>query len=287
MGTMERLLPGIILGFREGLEAFLVLAVLLRALARDGRRVGRMPLAVGAALGIAASAGLGAGLAAAERAFGDAEAFAAGWALVANALALGLITVFLVWMVRQGGDLASEAKRRLSAAPSPLGIAVLAFFVVGREGAEVALFGFAGGLAALSIASGVAVALLLAVLVALSLVRVNLKAVFRVTLVYLILQAGYLAGSAMHEALSLLGATGAIAGGSALLAPLYDLSGGLLDRETGPVGIALNILVGWNSAPEAPTFVLQVVYAAALLFLWGRGLRRGGRRGAGEPGTAP
>ncbi len=271
---METFLPGTVLGFREGLEAFLLLAILLRALDRGGRRFGRTALALGGALGIGASVALGAGLAAAEKAFGDAEAYAAGWALAANLLALGLITLFLVWMVRQGGDLGNDAKRLVAAAPSPLAILVLAFFLVGREGAEVALFGFAGEFPALAIAVGAALSLGLAILIGASLIRVDLRTLFRWTLVYLILQAGYLAGAGMHEALSLLGATGALPAGSALLAKAFDLSGTVLDRESGVVGIALNILVGWNSDPEWPSLVFQASYAAALLLLWRRSLRR-------------
>jgi high-affinity iron transporter len=270
---MEFSLPGLILGFREALEAFLVLVVLLRALERSGRPAGRKPLWLGAGLGVLASVLLGFLLQIAEQALGDAEVFAAGWALASNLLALGLITVFLVWMIRQGGDIASAARRRLDAAPSPLGILVLAFFVVGREGAEVALFAFAGEYPAVPVAVGVLVAFLLSLLVQRSLVRIDLKTVFRATLLYLVLQAGYLAGSGMHEALSLLGTTGALSAGSPLLSHAFDLSGTFLDRETSPLGVALNILVGWNSDPEWPAFVLQYLYTGAMLLFWSRTLR--------------
>ena len=203
-------ISGLVLGFREALEAFLVLAVLLRSLERSGRPGRRLPLWLGAGFGIAASVALGFGLDQAEKTFGGAEAYTASWALVSNLLALALITLFLVWMTRQGGDLATSAHRRLAAAPTPFGILTLAFFIVGREGAEVSLFAFAGAYPALSIALGVAVALALALLIQRSLVRIDLKTVFRATLVYLVLQAGYLAGSGAHEALSLAAATGAI-----------------------------------------------------------------------------
>jgi high-affinity iron transporter len=277
---MQIQVSGLVLGFREALEAFLVLAVLFRALERGGRPGGRLPLWLGASLGVVASVALGFGLSQLERSLGDAEAYTATWALASNLLALGLITLFLVWMARQGGDLATEARRRLDAAPSPLGILTLAFFLVGREGAEVSLFAFAGEYPALSVAIGVAAALLLALLVQRSLVRIDLKTLFRVTLVYLVLQAGYLAGSGTHEALSLAAATGALPEGSFLIAKLYDLSGTVLDRETGPIGVVLNILVGWNSDPEWPAFVLQYLYGAALLVFWGRSLRAATGRSA-------
>ena len=280
---MEFSLPGLILGFREALEAFLVLVVLLRALERSGRPAGRTPLWLGAGLGILASVLLGFLLRLAEQALGDAEAFTATWALASNLLALLLITVFLVWMIRQGGDISSVAKRKLAAAPSSFGFLVLAFFVVGREGAEVALFAFAGEYPAVPVALGVAAALLLALLVQRSLVRIDLKTVFRATLLYLVLQAGYLAGSGMHEALSLLGATGVLPAGSALLSRAFDLSGTFLDRETSPLGVALNILVGWNSDPEWPAFVLQYLYTGAMLFFWARTLRTLGTQRLAKP----
>ena len=63
---------------------------------------------------------------------------------------------------------------------------------------------------------------------------------------------------------------GRIPADHALLAKLFDASGTVLDHKTGPLGVPLNILVGWYSKPEVIQFVLQHLYVAGAFVLWGR-----------------
>jgi len=140
--------------------------------------------------------------------------------------------------------------------------------MVAREGVEIVIFSFAGEYNPAAIFAGVAAALILTVLVYCSLVQVNLRTIFTITLFYLILQAGFLLGYGMHEALSALKEVGALAGTSPLLVKAFDLSGTLLDHKTGPVGLPLYVLLGWYSRPEILQFSAQYLYTGAMLCLW-------------------
>jgi len=107
---------------------------------------------------------------------------------------------------------------------------------------------------------------------------VNLGVLFTVTLVYLVLQAGYLLGYAVHELLSALKAAGALAPDSALLIKAFNLQDTILDHKTGAIGIVLNVLVGWYSRPEWIPVVLHYTYVVVMFALWSRLLRASDRK---------
>ena len=122
-------------------------------------------------------------------------------------------------------------------------------------------------------------AAILSFLIYLSLIRLNLSALFTITLAYLVLQAGYLLGYSVHEFLSAMKGLGRIASDSGVFLKAYNLQGTILDHKTGAIGVPLNVLVGWYSRPEWIQAILQVGYVGGMLLLWKSIL---GRRGS-EP----
>jgi len=265
---MGNFLSGTIVGFREGLEAFLIIVVLLRFLRRSGRPELIRSVRLGVGGGVLASLLVGALLFAAAGAVGRLEQAAKLWESGASLFALALITTFIVWMIRQGSNMAGTVERDASRNLSRSGIFLISGLMVAREGVEIAVFSFAGEYALPAIFTGIGAALVLSVLIGYSLVKVDLRTVFRLTLAYLILQAGFLLGYGLHEGLSALKEMGALAEGSPLLVKLFDLSGTALDHKTGPVGLPLYVLFGWYSRPEILQFAAQYFYTGLMLRLW-------------------
>jgi high-affinity iron transporter len=277
---MSEFLQGSVVGFREGLEAFLILIILLRYLGKTGRKDLRRSVAYGAGIGVAGSLLIGGALFALSRAIGDAESLATIWESVASFVALALVTTFIVWMIRHGADMAREVENKAALNLSGSGLISIAALMIMREGAEIAVFTFAGQYGLLSIVIGLVAAFAFALLVYLAMVRIDLRTIFTVTLLYLILQAGFLFGIAIHEGLSALADAGTIPEGSVFLTKAFDLSSTVFAHKDGWIGLPLYVLVGWHSKPEWLQFAGQYVYTAVLLFLWLKSRMRSSKRTA-------
>lgn len=102
----------------------------------------------------------------------------------------------------------------------------------------------------------------MAVLVYYSLLRVNLRTIFTITLAYLILQAGFLIGYAIHEGLSAFRDLGILDPANPIYTKAYNLSGSVMDHKTGAVGLPAFVLFGWYSKPEWIQFIAQYAYTA-------------------------
>ncbi|MHB0929304.1 MAG: iron uptake transporter permease EfeU [Candidatus Nanopelagicales bacterium] len=129
-----------LIGLREGLEATLLVSILLAYLVKTGRTDARRPLWAGVALAAVLSLGFGAMLT-----FGTSElsdAAQEGFAGTLSVIAVGFVTWMIFWMKRTARDLRGDLHRRLDVAFGVDGraIAVVAFLAVAREGLETALF---------------------------------------------------------------------------------------------------------------------------------------------------
>jgi high-affinity iron transporter len=271
------LFPGLILGFREGLEAFLVIGIMSRFLDKMGRKDLTRSVRTGMVAGLVGSVGIGVALWGISLAVGGGGSTVGKiWESVASLAGLLLLSTFIYWMMKHGKTVVKEVQNQVDSNLNKWGVLGLSAVVVLREGAEIALFAFSSvnqQSYVLGILAGVVVAAVLAYLISKSLLRVNLSVLFSVTLGYLVLQAGYLLGYAVHELLSALNASGAIASDSVVLLKPFNFGNTLLDHKTGGIGIALNVLVGWYSRPEWLPFVLHYGYVALMLGLWRRMLR--------------
>ena len=271
------LTTGLLTGLREGVEAALIVSIVLAYLVRTGnaRHVGRIWLGSGAAIALS----LGIGIALFLTIGGmtaPAEQYFEGSAML---LAAGVVTWMLFWMRRTSanirGELHSGVDRALTEG-SLWGLSVLAFTAVIREGIETSLFLLgqvtAAGEAEAGAAStlvGALVGIAIAVALGYGFYRgarvLNLATFFRWTGVGLIFIAAGLVSHAMHEFIE----AGLVSFGTATA---FDISSVLPHSPDGGslVGQLLRAVFGYSAAPEWTTLVAWLTYLAGVLFLYTR-----------------
>jgi len=241
----------LLITLREGLEAALIISILLAYLRQLGR-TDRTPLVWwGAGLAALVSLAVGTVIFAAAAEFGGAaeELFEGSVSL----FAVGVLTWMILWMRRQGARLRSDLQARVDSAllGGGLGLAALAFVVVLREGIETALFVFAAAKAT-AVASGGAGAQLFGAAIGLGIafaigallyrgaVRLDGRTFFKVSGALILVVAAGLFAFAVRE----LQEAGVLA---FLEGQVFDVSGWLPD-ESG-VGAVLRALVGYQANP--------------------------------------
>lgn len=271
---MDALVPAVVMGFREGLEAFLIIGIMLRMLSEATLEPFKRYVWSGAWSGVVASLFFGWSLYAIGRLVGQEEGITKAWESIASLTAMVLVTTFIIWMIRHGRSMAAEVRQATSRHLSRMGLFALALVMVAREGAEIAVFAFAGKYSLGATGLGISIALALTVLVMKSMVRVSLASILQYTLLYLVLQAGYLTGYAVHEGLSALKSFGVLAGDSFLLEKAFDFSKGIFAHKDGWIGLPLNVLFGWYSKPEWIQLFVQYGYTAGILLYWRGSLKK-------------
>jgi high-affinity iron transporter len=271
---MSELVPGIIVGFREGLEAFLIIAVIQEYLNKLKQKRLQQSVSAGLAVGIVVSVLLGLLLWLFSLVLGKAgSSVGKFWESFASLLAVVFITYFIYWMIQHGKHMVGEVRSTVDSNLSNRGIFFVSMIAVAREGAEIALFAFTSENTLAYLVgnlSGVLLAAVLTYLIYKSLVRVNLSLIFNITIFYLILQAAYLAGYAIHELLSALKELKFLSADALVLTKLFDVSGTILDHKKAWLGITLNVALGWYSKPEILQSAIQVLYIIVFGTIWQR-----------------
>jgi high-affinity iron transporter len=131
-------LANFFIGLREGLEATLVVSILVAYLVRSGRKERLAPVWLGVGLAVAVSLAFGAVLSftSARMSFEAKEAFGG----ILSITAVGFVTWMIFWMRRAARSLRTELQGKVDAAVGWLALAVTAAIAVGREGLETSLF---------------------------------------------------------------------------------------------------------------------------------------------------
>ena len=200
--------------------------------------------------------------------FGEMGTTAKLWESLASLIAVGLIITFIIWMINHGSEIKEHIEGEAALNLSPKGIFLLSAFMVMREGAEIVLFQFAGAYTNWSVLAGLLASVVLTYAIYHSLVKVKLQTIFNVTLAYLVLQAGFLLGYSVHEALSAAKELGMIAGESFIFTKAFNLSETIFYHKEGLVGLPLYVAMGWYSKPEWIQFILQYLLTFSLFGYW-------------------
>lgn len=198
------------IGLREGLEAALVVSILLTYLVQTKRHQYIKNVWQGVIGAVLFSAALGAIVFSVTRTLSEEESdrFAETFAGAVSLIAVALVTWMIIWMRDTGRKIAAELQGKLEQAikTSVWMIVIMAFVAVAREGLETALFFYSAVQATGSFASpaigfsiGLATAILLGWLIYRGSLKLNLKKFFTVTGYFLIFVAAGVLTYAVHE----------------------------------------------------------------------------------------
>lgn len=259
------MLASFLLSLREGLEAALIIGIVLGALLKLKRTDLNGVVWRGAGLAVLLSILAAVLLNMLGLKFeGRAEELFEGIAML---LAAGVLTWMIFWMQDHGRNLKNEIEQRTTLAAagrSQKALFALAFLAVFREGIELALFLLAAGLTSSPIQTlaGAILGLLGAVLLGWGLftssMRLSLSGFFKVTNVLLIIFAAGLVGLGVHE----LNEAGVI---PSMIDHVWDINGFLNDKSE--MGLLLKALVGYNGNPSLTEVLAYAIYMVALAAL--------------------
>jgi high-affinity iron transporter len=206
MPYLGLVLPTFVIGLREGLEAALIVGIVAAFLSQQGRRDALRWMWLGVVIAISLCAAVAIALRVAEENLPQRQQ--ERLETIIALIAVGMITWMIVWMRRHSADLKGDLQERASVAllsGSAIGLVVMAFLAVLREGIETAVFMLAAfqqstdpGLTGTGAVLGIAVAMVLGYLIYRGGVKLNLSRVFRITGVVLVLVAAGLLAFAVH-----------------------------------------------------------------------------------------
>ena len=269
------MLPTYLLSLREGLEAALIIGIVLGALSK----IRRSDLSPAVWLGVLSAVGVSILTAVLLTAFGmsledEAEQIFEGITML---IAAGILTWMIFWMSKQARFLKSELEAGVNKAAASTGKRAmfwLAFIAVVREGIELALFitaaFFAGDRSQVTTniiqtlagtILGLGTAALLGWTLFATTVRLDLRRFFQVTGLLLILFAAGLVAHGVHE----FNEVGWI---PSVVEHVWDVNA-LLD-ENSVAGQLLKTLFGYNGNPSLTEIIAYFVYLAVITFLWRR-----------------
>ena len=253
---------------RETLEASLVVGIVLAYLNRTNNQNYRKTVYYGIVFGILASI-----LAAfiftifAVGFEGKAEQIFEGTTMLFGAF---LLTTMILWMMKQR-HIAKEIEGKVeshlmnSSLFSHIGIFMLIFIAIIREGVETVIFlnaiNYASGVNFLGGTLGIISAIIVGYVFFVSTKKINLKKLFNISSILLILFAAGLVAHGVHE----FEEAGLVSG---IIAPLFDIN--YILNEKGIVGSFLKGLFGYNGNPSLLEVLAYVAYLGVIFYLYRR-----------------
>jgi high-affinity iron transporter len=274
------MIPTLVIGLREGLEASLIVGIVAAFLNRQGRRDALRQVWIGVALAIAICIAIGVALTITETELPQAQQ--EGLETVVGLFAVAMVTYMILWMRKHSRDMKGELEGAAATAlrnGSARALVVMAFLAVLREGFETAVFLLAAfNASGNALASGIGA--LIGILIAVALgygiyrggVKINLAKFFRVTGIVLAVIAAGLVMTAAHTAAE----AGWLTVGQQ---QAFDLS--WLVQPGTPLSAVLTGVLGLQPYPVWIEVIVYLAYLIPMLaiLLW----PRAPRRGAGEP----
>lgn len=258
---------GVLITLREGLEAFLVMGVLLGILTKIGQSRHSKYVWWGSAAAISISAVLAYLIQ--QLAFQFEGENAHRFELVVASLAVAVLSYMVTWMNRQSKNLKEQLERQVQVAvdgSQVWSLALLAFVTVLREGVETALFLSAvaganeGSRLMTGAVLGLALAALITYLIMSAAVRLNLRKFFLYTGSLIVVIAG---GLLAHIA-GILNELGIV---ETMGQALWNLSGVVADESL--AGKLLHAFTGYVAAPTILQMISYAAYLGMMLYiLW-------------------
>jgi high-affinity iron transporter len=263
------LLANFLIGLREGLEAALIVGILVAYLVKLNQHKGIRALWIGVFSAIAVSIGIGLFLTyvVEEVPEGTNEIIAGS----ASIIAVVFVTWMIFWMAKQSKNLGGELRGRIDKVKegSAVGLAAVAFFAVIREGAETSVFIWTAARSTgtdtnpvLGAILGLPAAAVLGYFIYRGAVKLNLSVFFRYTGAFLVIVAAGILAYGVHEfqEIGLL---------PFLTATTYDVSnvvvkGGVLDT-------ILRGTISFRAAPsQLETLLWALYFVPTAIIFWNR-----------------
>jgi len=269
------MLPTYLLSLREGLEAALIIGIVLGAVSK----IRRDDLAPAVWFGTLSAVAVSIFTALLLTSFGMSLKGAAEQIFegVTMLLAAGILTWMIFWMGKQARFLKSELEAGVNKAASTTGkraVFWVAFMAVVREGVELAIFVtaafFAGNQTQASATVvqvlvgtilGLGTAALLGYTIFATTVRLDLRKFFQVTGILLILFAAGLVAHGVHE----FNEVGWI---PAVVEHVWDVN--MILDENSLAGQLLKTLFGYNGNPSLTEIIAYFAYIATVFVFWRR-----------------
>jgi high-affinity iron transporter len=275
-----------LIGLREGLEAALVVGILVAHLVRTGRRDLLLRVWAGVAVAVVVSLAAGAALTFGPRGLSFEAQESIGGTL--SIVAVGFVTWMIFWMARTARHLQGELEGRVTGAVERGGwsLVVLAALAVGREGLETALFLWAAAEATGSSTQpltggmlGIAVAVVVGVLVYRGAVQLDLRRFFTWTGALLVVVAAGVLSYGVHD----LQEAGMLPGLDAIA---FDVSSSVPPSSW--YGTLLKGTVSFSPRTTWLELIAWLAYLVPVLVLFVLRVRRPrGRRGRGAVTSSP
>ena len=257
------MLPSFLLSLREGLEAALVIGIVLGALQKLKRPELNKAVWFGASIAVVLSFTAAIGLNLLGMQFdGRGEQIFEGITML---LAAAVLTWMILWMHETAVNLKSEIEARTKDAVHGSGkntLFMLAFLSVFREGVELALFLLAAQQASspvqtlIGALTGLVGAIILGWMLFTSTRRLNLRNFFRVTNILLIIFAAGLVAYGVHE----FNEAGII---PSVIEHVWNINP-ILD-ENSQLGLVLKALLGYNGNPSLTEVIAYLGYLASII----------------------